>query len=676
MTRFSSINLRLRVVLWAALLAGIALMSFGVRQVDLWWQLPEGLAILRTHQLPAAPAAAFGLPSQPFLDEYSLYEIVLAALYRIGGLGAIHAAFIAAYLLVFALPLAPAGRAPRDLVSCALAAVAAIFLINRFEQRPEIVGVLLLAALVSLLARTREFNRGFLLRLALLMAIWTNVHSSYLIGLLALALWLVQRTFLAQGAPARPAGPTLAFAVACAAVLVNPYGWNRVAFTFAQQHDLGSNLLSREMWPAWDQPADVQALILLTAALLLLVLASRQRPPPWLAALAVLLFLLTLFNIRHMSFLAAALLFLAANRRAVDPGPRWEPVLAPLLAGACILTFLFDFVAARSALSDLRDTAPHREHMFVPSLVQAAREAHAGAILCHDAEGSYVSFAAPGLHPLLDSGQGHFDDASKRLYFFAVQDPHAFDLALSQLSSVTAVLVTPPVGGWTLAMIHRPGWYLGAADEHGLLFRRFSGDPSGYGLPGALQIRDLATYRDRALAEGDVVRAFYLSASIDPLGPSLEILDRSRRTAWSEAFFSFARAWIRSQDPGALAAFVAGHGLPHNPLLRELLVARMPRDTPLPKIGSSGLELLARVLTLRERRDDDAARALLRSMACPKVSALYYALRARLFPDSARQESRAERWQDWTAGGEALFQQVTPQLNQRANDLVQNTGLR
>jgi hypothetical protein len=103
--KFPTINRSLGLVLWCALLVGIVLMSFGERRVDLWWQLTDGLALLDWYHLPTAPLVAFGFPNQPFVDEYSLYEIVLALLFYLGGFTAIHAAFIAVYLLIFAVPL-------------------------------------------------------------------------------------------------------------------------------------------------------------------------------------------------------------------------------------------------------------------------------------------------------------------------------------------------------------------------------------------------------------------------------------------------------------------------------------------------------------------------------------------------------------------------------------------
>jgi hypothetical protein len=468
-----ALNRTLRAILWVALALGIAAMSLGVRQVDLWWQLPDGRAILATHHLPVAPTTAFGLPAVPYVDEYSLYEIGLAALYQIGGLGAIHVAFTAAFLLIFALPFASTAREPRDLVSGALVALAAIFIINRFEQRPEIIGVLLLVILIRLLLRTRQIERGFLLRLALLMAVWTGVHSSYLIGLFALALWLAQRVSC-QDAVARwtLAAGALTFAMAGAAVLMNPYGVERIAFTFAEQRDLGSNLLSPEMWPVWDQTAGVQWLIVLAAAVLGLALASRQRPPLWLGVLALALFVLTLFNIRHMSFLAGALLYLAAHRRVAVSGPGWNAVLAPFLAAGCIAVLLFDFVAVRGAVSGLRAPPSDNVRRFAPAVASSVGRDEAGAILCHDTEGSYLTFARPNLHPYMDSGQGRFADATKRIYFFAVYDADAFERTLEHLPNVEDVLVTPQVEVWALAMAGRPGWHLAACDDNGLLFRR------------------------------------------------------------------------------------------------------------------------------------------------------------------------------------------------------------
>lgn len=650
----SRLNRTLGLLLWCALVLGIVALAFGERRVDFWWQLGQGQSAFRGDSVPA-----FGLPHRPFVNEYQLYELSLVVFDRIAGLAAIHAAFVATFLLIFAIPLAAARGIRRDGLSLLLVGLAAIFLINRYEERPEIAAVLLLTALVFLLAHARRFSLPFLAAVILLFAIWTNVHSSYLIGLLALGLRLFERLLLATDRW-KPAHAVLTLAGAGCALLLNPYGYQRIVFTFAQENDLGSTILSREMWPAWDQPPGLRALMAVAAVILVLVCARRPRHSAWLLALAASLFLLTLLHIRHMSFLAVALLFLYADRRADEREARAHLPGALVLGAACLAVLLFDVVALRNALGNLTASEDARNLGFAPGLL---KESPRAAVLCHDAEGSYIEGHDPRVFPLLDSGQMHFDDDTKRFYFFAVQDASCFDLALQSLPAVNDVVITPPVEGWTLAMLDRPGWHLAGEKSCGLLFRRGPGD-------AAAHHPELGPLRDEALREGDFVRAFCFSALISRPRDSLRVLDRSRVSAWSESFFSFARAWVQAVPLSELQAFEQAQPKMANGLLRELASPRLRPNDPLPPPGPSALEHLARVLTLLDRRDDAGARAEFATVRRPFVSILYYTLRSRLDPSFLSRESTFERWQDWNAGGAELFQRVAPKLNQRARDLV------
>jgi hypothetical protein len=654
----------LGLILGVALVVAIALTSFGERRVDFWWQLPQGLSILATHHLPAQPPDAFGAPRQPFVDEYSLYEIGLALLDQLGGFTAIHLAFLAVYFAIYLVPLL-GGRTLRcDPLSAGLLALATLFLINRHEERPELVGVLLLVLLVALLRRTHDCSPGFLLRLALLFAIWTGVHSSYVIGLTALVLWLGDRACATEPAARWSlARAALVFVVAAGALLINPYEAGRIVFTFEEENDIGSNLLSREMWPAWDQTPGTIALVAATAILLGFAIVRQPRPARWLAALAVGLFLLALAHIRHMSFLSVPLLFLCADRLRLAPPSGWGPLRVLALAAGCIAVLIFDGVAATSALADLRLGDALTDRGFAPGLF---RQSAPKAVLCHDAEGSFLTFR--DLFPLIDSGQGRFDDATKRYYFFTVQDPYAFNRALDQLTNLDDVVVTAPVGGWTLSLMTRPEWLLAACEPEGLRFHRLmSRDTLSFYRRGIWIVgqpaRNAIRFRDQALKEHDYMRAFSFSVLVDPPSDSLALLDRSRVENWSEPFFSFTRAWVHGLNDGNVAPFIRSHPQPANTLLREIFLARSGPDQPLPPPGPSPLERLARILTLLERNDPTGAKALFTDLRPPMVSPLYYALRDRLDPPSARQATAAERWQDWNADGDGLFDQTGPALN-------------
>jgi len=324
---------------------------------------------------------------------------------------------------------------------------------------------------------------------------------------------------------------------------------------------------------------------------------------------------------------------------------------------------IFDGVAARSALTGLQLGDALTDRGFAPRLF---RQSAPAAVLCHDAEGSFLTFR--DLYPLIDSGQGRFDDATKRYYFFTVQDPYAFNRELDQLSNINDVVVTAPVEGWTLSLLTRPGWFLVACEPEGIRFHRF--DPRDllnrrlFWLPGQPR-RNAARFRDQALKEDDDIRAFSFSVLVDPPSASLALLDRSRVENWSEPFFSFTRAWIRGQGSADVEPFIRSHPQPANTLLREIFLARSGPGQPLPPPGPSPLERLARILTLQERGDLTGARVLFAGLRPPMVSPLYYALRDRLDPAAARQATAAERWQDWNAGGEGLFSRTGPDLNGR-----------
>jgi hypothetical protein len=653
----------LRQFLWLTLVLGIAISALNVRQVDLLWQLPEGRFILQNGHLPHAPPAAFGLPYQPYVDEYGLYEIALALLDRLGGFGAIWLVFVAVYLLIFAIPLMVARSRHHGLISLACLALAGIFMMSRCEQRPEIVGVLLTAVLMRLLHRTREFSPGFLLRVALVFAVWTNVHSSYLIGGVALFFWLMERLFLPSTTPrwsVRQGAATLA--TAAAALLVNPYGWDRLAFTFAQEGDLGSNLLSREMWPIWSQSPLLQEFLLAAAVVLTAAFVTRNRPAPWVITFAGVMFALSVHHVRLVGFLAVALLFVYADRSASPlPGIPGRLLRAALLGCGCVVMILFDVMALRQQFQSMEAGTLFSDQEFSPALVRELRTRGPASVLCTNDMGAYLTFAGGrALRPLIDSGLGRFDDATKRFYFFVDEDPRAFDLALQRLD-VDNVLVTSTSAAWAPAMANRPGWHLAIWNDAGLIFARGPAPAMRNGA-GRDQLRAL---HDAAQHAHKPVWAFCLSTLADDPEISLALLDRSRVAAWSEPFLDFFRPWLDRVPVEALESFLQYNPGPGNPILRELVLTRVRPQKPLPAVGPTPLEKMARVLDLLQLGDVSGARALFAQVPRPVASALYYNLRDRLYPAASKDDTAAQKWQDWNAGGAALFQRLSPLLNRR-----------
>ncbi|MDB4793672.1 hypothetical protein OAG63_01415, partial [Methylacidiphilales bacterium] len=305
----------LHVFLWSCVIVYIAISSLRINQVDIWWQLPEGLHLLHTWQLPTQAPAAFGLPPSPYFDDYAGYELILAIIYHIGGFVGIWVIFAFAFLGIFFLPLITSPKKHRDLglLSTLLFLAAAILMLNRFEERPDTMGSLLLVILICLLrSRTLEsLDWRHLLALFTIFLFWTNTHSSFIIGLFVLFLWLAQecligRPFNPKLIPSGKAG--LVAGIALCACALNPYGVWRFCFPFLQQIDPGSTALSLEMQPVVLYSAPGIA-IFLASLLLFFGLLSPKRPPLWLCCFALVALIMTIKSFRYVNFLAVALLF-------------------------------------------------------------------------------------------------------------------------------------------------------------------------------------------------------------------------------------------------------------------------------------------------------------------------------------------------------------------------------
>jgi len=201
---------------------------------DAWWHLALGRAyashgpwldadpLLHTAAAPPAPAA--------WLADLALYGLA-----RAGGLSSLrlaHAAVVAAILSAAWLALRRASGSRRA-ASLATAAFAALSAYRLYQLRPDLLTIgatLLLYRL--LLAEPRPPSRRQVLLATLLLGLWANLHSAFLIGPILLAAAIAGLCAAAalgsreERAPlvARARRLGLALALGLAATLVNPAG--------------------------------------------------------------------------------------------------------------------------------------------------------------------------------------------------------------------------------------------------------------------------------------------------------------------------------------------------------------------------------------------------------------------------------------------------------------------
>ena len=194
------------------------------RDSDAGWHIRNGEIILASGELPHTDPFSFSRPGERWFAWEWGADVIVGAVHRAGGLSAVaglYAVLIAAGLwLWFRLHWAAQGN---FLIACAMAPLLLTTCSLHWMARPHVMSWLFLLATVWY----AETGRRSLVWVAALSALWANLHGSFFLGPVILLIY----------------GRPFAAAVAGAAALANPYGWNLFRHVFRYLTD--SELLAR-----------------------------------------------------------------------------------------------------------------------------------------------------------------------------------------------------------------------------------------------------------------------------------------------------------------------------------------------------------------------------------------------------------------------------------------------
>ncbi|RTL55426.1 MAG: hypothetical protein EKK40_01425 [Bradyrhizobiaceae bacterium] len=206
------------------------LMPAGARLLndpDTYWQVRIGQSIIETGALPHADGFSFTMTGQPWISTQWLAQAIYAIVYGAfgwAGLVVLTSASIALTFVLLArflerrLPVAPALM----LLLCGFAIGAPHFL-----ARPHTLAMPVMVAWVAGLVAAAERRAAPSPWLLPLMALWTNLHGSFVLGLALVAPVAFDALWNAQ-AEKRPRLALLWFGFLLAAVAAScltPYGW-------------------------------------------------------------------------------------------------------------------------------------------------------------------------------------------------------------------------------------------------------------------------------------------------------------------------------------------------------------------------------------------------------------------------------------------------------------------
>lgn len=337
-------------LLIAALLAVIlAVVSYTRADPDLWGHIRFGQDTVAAHAIQRVDHYSFA-SDVPWINHEWLAEVITYGAYALAGgtgLALLKVLIVAATLLIIvrSWPDALPSRLRLWLVGAVL-----IGIIPQAEHvRPQLFSLLLFAILLRRLVAPSRHAANDLAEIAIVFALWVNLHGGWIVGGGALAVWVAFAVFRDH---ARRLFWVCAGLVAVLATCANPYGWRMWQFLWSTV-SLGRREIS-DWQPVYalGTPYVIIWLFIAGVATALLVQRVRQRTIDLASLTLVLLFAFASFRVNRLEAffaIAAAMLLTPGWRAAVErqraspPPSRASLVLAGfigagLLAGALIVT--------------------------------------------------------------------------------------------------------------------------------------------------------------------------------------------------------------------------------------------------------------------------------------------------------------------------------------------------
>jgi hypothetical protein len=224
---------------------------------DIWWHIKVGQDILRTHHWPTVDAYSFTAAGTPWIAYEWLGEIVLALVYRAGGVVA-----LCVFLMIFGsvilltlywLATVRSGNSKAGFIATLFLASLAF---ASFTLRPQMFGYLFLILTLLVMEKFRQGVSWPLWTLPLIFLAWVNVHGSFIIGIGVVGLYLVAGLFSFQAGSVQAVAWTekqrirleTALLLCLAVLPITPYGTQLAVYPFDMAFSQPINVANVNEW--------------------------------------------------------------------------------------------------------------------------------------------------------------------------------------------------------------------------------------------------------------------------------------------------------------------------------------------------------------------------------------------------------------------------------------------
>ncbi len=445
---------------------------------DTYLHITAGRWMLAHHALPLRDPFSYTVAGARWVAHEWLAEIVLAAVYRAAGWNGLVLLTIACFAASLALLTRFVLRWAEPFSALIVVALAAAMVEPHLLARPHMLAMPLLVLWSGSLFQARDTGSAPPLRLLPVMALWANLHDSFMFGLL-LAFYLAAEAVLAGPCRQREARRWGLFAaLTLAAALATPNGIAGLIqpFRLMAMPALQSSFIE------WRSPnfEDFQPLEIMLFGLVALGLTIGVKAPPSRVLILVGLCHMALAHTRHADLLAlvgplavAGSLGpqLAAKIRSAPPSgiSRAAARLAePAAAPATALTFA---VALTLTLPLLLRPIVRTEDRVTPAsaLAAAARMGLTGHVFNSEGFGGYLVFR--GVPAFIDGRIELYGNAFLARYLDAISGNSRVLGDLLSRWNISWALLEPQQGA-VASLDHLPGWRRTYSDTRSVIFVR------------------------------------------------------------------------------------------------------------------------------------------------------------------------------------------------------------
>jgi hypothetical protein len=166
---------------------------------DFWWHMATGRAMLNQGAIPTVDSYSFTRAGEPFYNQGWLSQLLMYGLYELGGIPLIALVQVLVIALAYGLLLRLCLRRTGQLqLSVGLLLATVLLSFDNWLVRPQSYAFPLFVGFLTILTDYRLEGKNRLWLLPLLMALWVNLHGSFVLGgaLIAITLaaeWLKRR---------------------------------------------------------------------------------------------------------------------------------------------------------------------------------------------------------------------------------------------------------------------------------------------------------------------------------------------------------------------------------------------------------------------------------------------------------------------------------------------------